>query len=360
MLKKSLAIILSLSMIFSMAGCKKQQPEPEPEPEPVVAAEVQPEPEPEPVYRNPLTGEEGYDKSKLKKRPVAVVVENHPAARPQWGINTPDIIVEGEVEGGISRMLWLYADYKSMPKKIGPIRSARPSYVKFSEFFDAIFVHWGGSHSNSGYVGGYDTIYYDGVDDIDGMAGGALFDRDYSRGTSSEHTGVLNGQEVSKYLKNNGIRTKVDKDYFTKFKFYEKTNASIGKHVADTVDVTFSSTTDTRKFTYDTKDKKYHTSDWEKDVEFENVLILFSDTQYISVPYKGSYVSYLNYDLDGGKAYYASNGKLTVVRWSKKDHKIKLHTAKGKTVKLNPGKTYIGLASSNYGGDVDYSGDSEE
>lgn len=340
-------------MSLTLCGCRKTSPDPEPVP----AAPAVSEPEPEPVYRNPLTGEEGYRKAALKKRPVAVVVENHPAARPQWGITTPDIIVEGEVEGGISRMLWLYADYKSLPEKIGPVRSARPSFVKFSEFFDSIFVHWGGSHSNAGYVGGYDTIYNDGVDDLDGMNGGALFDRDYSRGTSSEHTGVFNGSKVADVLKSGDIRTKADKDYYTKFKFNNEIKTSVGKHKAAAVDATFSSTTDTRHFTYDKSDKKYHTTDWDKDVSFENVLILFSDTTYISVPYKGSYVSYLNYELDGGKAYYASNGTLTIVRWEKKNHKIRIKTAKGKTVKLNPGNTYIGLASSNYGGDVSYSGE---
>lgn len=355
MMKKTIAIILSVAMTLTLYGCKKSEPVPEPVAEPPVVEE--PAPEPEPVYRNPLTGEEGYDKSALKRRPVAVVVENHPDARPQWGITTPDIIVEGEVEGGISRMLWLYADYKSLPDQVGPIRSARPSYVKFSEFFDAVFIHWGGSHSNAGYVGGYDTIYNEGVDDIDGMNGGALFDRDNSRGTSSEHTGILNGKEVADTLKAMDIRTKVDKDYLTKFKFYDETTSSIGKHKATTIDATFSSSTDTRHFTYNESDKKYHTTDWEEDVSFENILILFSDTTYISTPYKGGYISYLNYDLDGGSAYLASNGTLAKVHWEKDDHKIKVKTSKGKTVKLNPGKTYIGLASSNYGGDVSYSGE---
>ena len=73
------------------------------------------------IYKNPLTGEVDYNKEADGKRPVAIVVENAYAARPQWGIddekNAPDIIVEGEVEGGESRMLWLFADYTSLPNR---------------------------------------------------------------------------------------------------------------------------------------------------------------------------------------------------------------------------------------------------
>lgn len=64
---------------------------------------------------------------------MALVVENAQAARPQWGINSPDIIVEGEVEGGETRMLWLFADYTSVPDKIGPMRSAAAVHSLFRD-----------------------------------------------------------------------------------------------------------------------------------------------------------------------------------------------------------------------------------
>ena len=86
---------------------------------------------------NPLTGESDFNEKAVGKRPIACVVENSVSARPQWGIadskNPPDIIVEGEVEGGETRMLWMYADYTAVPSQIGPMRSARPPYIKFSD-----------------------------------------------------------------------------------------------------------------------------------------------------------------------------------------------------------------------------------
>ena len=87
------------------------------------------EPEPEPPM-NPLTGSHDFTEKQMNQRICVFVVENHPEARPQVGMDdpkySPDIILEGEVEGGISRMLWLYADYNKLPEAIGPLRSARP------------------------------------------------------------------------------------------------------------------------------------------------------------------------------------------------------------------------------------------
>ena len=123
---------------------------------------------------NPLTGEASFNEKAVGKRPVACVVENAYDARPQWGIddnkNAPDIIMEGEVEGGETRMLWLYADYTSLPSQIGPMRSARPPFIKFSELFDSIFIHWGQSTSKGDYIGADAVFRNDDVDHINQMA----------------------------------------------------------------------------------------------------------------------------------------------------------------------------------------------
>ena len=349
-MKKALAAILCLVIIFAFFGCsKKEEPTTTQTTTQTTVTTTKKE-----EIKNPLTGKAGYKKSAVGKRPVAIVVENLSPARPQWGIKTPDIIVEGEVEGGISRMLWLYADYKSVPEKIGPIRSARPSYVKFSEFFDSIYVHWGGSHQRKaqGYIGGYTLIRKDKVDHIDGMDGGILFGRDSTRRVSSEHRGIVHGKKLSKVIKQKGFRTKLDSDKFSSLSFNDKVE-KVGKDKAEKVNVTFSSRTDTRKFTY--KKGKYHTKDWEKDVAFQNVIILKDRTKYITTPYKGSSTTYLNYLYTGSEGYYISNGTRTPIKWEVKDNKLYLKDSEGKALKLNPGKSYIGLASSNNGGTVTFS-----
>ena len=349
-MKKALSIILCIVVISALFACGKKE---EPTTTQTTTETTTQTTTQAPEITNPLTGEKDYNKSAVGVRPVAIVVENLSPARPQWGIESPDIIVEGEVEGGISRMLWFYADYTAVPKKVGPIRSARPSYVKFSEYFDSIYVHWGGSHNRSNYTGGYGVIKKDKVDDIDGMNGGKLFGRDTTRRVSSEHRGILYGDKLAEVIKDKKYRTALDESKFSVLDFNESI-VNAGSDKASTINSKFSSRTDTRKFTFSTKDGKYHTNDWKTDVAFQNVIIIMDETKYITTPYKGGTTTYLNYLYKGSEGYYASNGTITKIKWEVKDNKILFKDASGNALKLNPGKSYIGLASSNNGGKVTY------
>lgn len=313
---------------------------------------------PDPIL-NPLTGIEGYNEDAVGKRPVAVVVENSPDARPQWGIDdpekAPDIILEGEVEGGITRTLWFYADYTALPDQIGPIRSARPPFIRFSELFDAIFIHWGMSATGGGYVGADSVFWEDGVDHINEMSygNGALFSRDYSRPVSSEHTGVLFGAGVEGALKDYGFRTEVDEDAFSTFTFNEEPKKA-GKTTCNTLDMGISSISFTHSWTYDKKDECYHCSDYATDVSRKNLLVLFDSTGYIpkaNYHGTGSTVVYCDYGLYGGTGVYASLGGMADITWAIEEGKLVIRDEEGKEiVGLNPGKTWIGWASSNYGG----------
>lgn len=71
----------------------------------------------------PLTGLPG----EVPNRPAAVVkVDNGGPARPQTGLNAADIVVEEEVEGGITRFAVIF---HSTPSIVGPIRSGRTTDI---------------------------------------------------------------------------------------------------------------------------------------------------------------------------------------------------------------------------------------
>ncbi|MGN0522228.1 MAG: DUF3048 domain-containing protein [Eubacterium sp.] len=312
---------------------------------------------------NPLTGESDFAESAVGKRPIACVVENSAAARPQWGIddskNPPDIIVEGEVEGGETRMLWMYADYTAVPSQIGPMRSARPPYIKFSELFDAIFLHWGQSQTKKGtaYIGANTVFRVDEVDHINQMTytgSVALFGRDSSRDVSSEHTGVLYGDKIEDALKEEGFRLTADEKSYTKFGFNEE-DKEVGNTACNSLALTFSSRTSTRDWTYNSDDKMYHCSDYNTDVTRKNLLILFDETEYITKEnYKnsGSAEIYCNYKLSGGKGKLASDGTVADITWSVENGLLVIKGSDGKEINLNVGTTWIGYASSNNGGAV--------
>ena len=60
-------------------------------------------------------------------RPAAVVkIDNGGPARPQTGLNAADIVVEEEVEGGITRFA---AVFHSTPSVVGPVRSGRTTDI---------------------------------------------------------------------------------------------------------------------------------------------------------------------------------------------------------------------------------------
>lgn len=362
--KKTLIIIIAVIAVIVIAGVifavvKNSQKEPETTAntttttQAVTQAPV--------VITNPLTGESGFNESAVNKRPVAVVVENASAARPQWGINdgdnSPDIILEGEVEGGETRMLWFYADYTSIPSQIGPVRSARPPFIRFSQLFDSIFVHWGMSTSKGDYVGADSVFASEDIDHINQMAYSdkvGLFGRDKSRGVSSEHTGVLYGANMAAAIEGEEFRTDVDSDSFTAFTFNDN-EEKMGDTACNSIGITFSSRSKTRDWSYSADDKMYHSTDYQTDVARKNILVLYDNTSYIvKSNYKGSGSNevYCNYELSGGSGKLASMGTVCDIKWSVEDGKLSITDENGNAVSLNAGTTWIGWASDNNGGSV--------
>lgn len=310
------------------------------------------------VVINSLTGELGKKSDVLDKRIVGLVVENHPEARPQWGIDdekySPDIILQGEVEGGISRTLWLYADYDKLPETVGPMRSARPPFIKFASLFDAVFVHWGMSSSGGNYTGADYYFNNDVVKHIDAMSYGEdneLFGRNRESSRSTEHTGILYGKALSDALSKNSIEKKMNKDFTTFLKF-NRSVKPLSDNECKAVSVTFSSESiDTVDWTYSDDDKLYHTSHFENDVARTNILVLFDNTEYIT---KDNGVTYCDYSLQKGSGKLISNTSVIDIQWINENGKLRLFTqgkgGKEKDVKLNPGKTWIGWVSANNGG----------
>jgi hypothetical protein len=76
--------------------------------------------------------------------PIAVIIENHVDARPQFGLSEANLVYEAEAEGGITRYLAVYSDGENL-EKIGPVRSARPYFVDWARELSALFIHCGGS-----------------------------------------------------------------------------------------------------------------------------------------------------------------------------------------------------------------------
>jgi hypothetical protein len=82
--------------------------------------------------------------------PLAVMVENHPDARPQTGLDRANVVYEALAEGGISRFMAVYMltpsrDDGPAADVIGPVRSTRHYFVYLAAEYNASLVHVGAS-----------------------------------------------------------------------------------------------------------------------------------------------------------------------------------------------------------------------
>ncbi|MFH8469439.1 DUF3048 domain-containing protein [Streptomyces sp. NPDC017991] len=65
--------------------------------------------------------------------PLVVKIDNVPGARPQTGLDAADVVYAEQVEGGLSRLMAVYAT--RLPKAVGPVRSARESDLELLRQF---------------------------------------------------------------------------------------------------------------------------------------------------------------------------------------------------------------------------------
>ncbi|QQG50062.1 MAG: DUF3048 domain-containing protein [Candidatus Berkelbacteria bacterium] len=143
---------------------------------PVEASKVQPTSEPKelPSLINGVV----VDRSIYNRHPVAVMIENSPAARPQTGLTSADVVYEAVTEGGITRFMALYSI--NLPTKVGPVRSARSYFIDYLSEYDAFYAHAGGSPTALSRIGEYKIKDYPHSNDA--------YWREPRKGVASEHT----------------------------------------------------------------------------------------------------------------------------------------------------------------------------
>ena len=97
-----------------------------------------------------------------KRRPLAVMIENSPDARPHSGLSDADIVFEALAEGGVTRFMGMfYCGVQKYDTVIAPVRSARTYFVNWASGFNyPLYVHVGGANlpgpSNAlGQIGEY-------------------------------------------------------------------------------------------------------------------------------------------------------------------------------------------------------------
>ena len=364
-MKKKLAVFLIMALAglaVSGCSCSKQEEEPakpaaaeadepkDPPAEPEEEAEPEEPEEVIPENENLLTGVPDLSDGAIGKRPVAVMVNNIPAAMPQYGVEEADLIFEIPVEGDQTRFMALYGDYTKVPK-VCAIRSCRAYFPAISQGFDAFYVNWGIDESMGDYIAAL------GLDQYDGMYNpGGLFGRDQDRlnsGYALEHTAYFDGTKFASYVQSQGTRTDLREnmtDPAFQFNGLEEQIRPDGDSCSQ-VDIDFGAQTASLK--YDEQSGTYRKENSGKpqvdgrtgnQLAFTNVIVLETTIRVRDE------VGHKDVDWSGGEdavGYYISNGGMQKINWYKQENneqdRIHLYDETGQELSLNRGKTYIAI-----------------
>ena len=125
-------------------------------------------------------------------RPVAVMVENSFAARPQSGLNLADVVFEVVDEYGITRFVAIYNSNDA--PVVGPVRSSRPYYAEIARGFDPIYAFFGTYPECYKVIEDMGMYVLSAMSDSSGnssITGQAPYWRDWNRSSIQEHTAFM-------------------------------------------------------------------------------------------------------------------------------------------------------------------------
>jgi hypothetical protein len=329
-------IVATAAVMILAAGCssketetKKDTAKPQKEKE---VEEVVKEAEELP-YQFPLTGVGTKDEP--SGRAIAVVVNNHPKARPQSGLNEADLVYEVLAEGEVTRLIAVYQS--EQPEKVGPIRSAREYFIDLASGYDSFFVAHGYSPEAKEMLDRGD------IDNINGIQyDGSLFKRASFRKAPHNsyitYDNMLKGAEKREYEMDQAPESAT-------FLSKEEFDALQGS-AAEDIMVSYGTPSFDLIYEYDGEAGKYHrfsgneeTADYDskEPVLIDNLLVVQMD--HAVVDSAGRRAINLT---SGGKGFLFQKGKVNEIQWKNEAGRI-IPYKDGVKAGFVPGKTWINI-----------------
>jgi len=262
--------------------------------------------------------------------PVAVMIENHTAARPQSGLEEAQLVYETVAEGGITRLMAIFAC--SQPDKVGPVRSARLYYIDWVLELNALYAHVGGNYD------ALTKIKKEKVLDMDQFRYGKMaFWRENNKGKAVEHTMYTSVKKLRNIASKNWDLTKS----YQVWQFKEDAERTQGP-AASSIIVDFSNDNYRVKWSYLQSDNAYlrEQSQFPK-IKAKNVIIQWT-TRWPVV----SQINEKSYDMKtigSGKAEIYLDGVRIEGTWKKdsKSERTRFYDTSGQEIKFNRGLIWI-------------------
>lgn len=339
-------LLLTLVMVIMLVGCsKKNKDETDDKENDAERNEVgennDQSSEPTSVSNFPFTGIETSEGA--KNRPVGVMVNNHPVARPQSGLSQADIVFEILAESTITRFLALFQS--EQPDVVGPVRSAREYYFELASGYDALYVY----HGAATFIN--EMIESRGIEHLNGSIydnDGTLFKRESFR--QAPHNSYLQFHEVYDVAGSKGYDTET---FIEPLPFLEKEETISGES-ASHVEILYKgrNPNDTVEFLYDQETEQYTRSESQEEtvelntedpIQMDNVFIIETHHEVIDDAGRRK----IDFQA-GGNAYLIQKGNIQEVEWINEDGRI-IPVKDGQPVGFVPGKTWINVIPSNPG-----------
>jgi Protein of unknown function (DUF3048) N-terminal domain/Protein of unknown function (DUF3048) C-terminal domain len=313
-------------------------PSPTPTPDPTPSPTPTPSPSPARV-RAPLTGRL-VTPAVARRHPVAVMIDDHSAARPQSGFTDAAVVWHAPAEGGIPRYMLVFQD--RVPPSVGPVRSARQYYIAWAAEWRAVYAHVGGSPQaiRTLRAEGRGQLVYD-ADEF--RWGGIFFHR--SRDRASPHNVYTTGKELYALSRRVGAKSETMKRVWR----FSSDKHLLLRPVGSQITVVYSRNTVT--YRYDRRTNTYLRSvsgerrqidaGTGKRVAPKNVIVMVMSFGRLD---DGSNKNRLEAQFIGrGTAWISTNGTTIKGTWRKRSmtDATRFYGPDGKPVRLTVGQTFI-------------------
>ena len=278
------------------------------------------------------------------KVPACVMIENaaFDGVRPQAGLSSAQVVYEIIVEGGITRLMGVFGGEHA--DKVGPVRSARDTYLEFASEYHCGYFHAGGSFTAMQAIRNFD------LRDVDGLLEPKWFWRDAGR--PSPHNLFTSTDNM--YNAISGGHSWTDTPTFASWKFVDDSDIPSGP-VATEVNIGFGGSYDV-KYMYNTDNKYYERyNGGAAHTDFNTGKILTARNIIIEHVPAGVWLEgkgRINFDVtDSGNVDIIHDGVVTSGFWKKDNREARTHFVNGDGLELPlaRGNSWVELVPDGYG-----------
>lgn len=341
--------LLAASTLICLSACKGDKNKEEPAPTTTTTTQTTTTTTAPELPRDPLTGVKNFTTE--NNRPIAFAVPDESADIVQVGIEHADMYFEAETEAGIPRMLAIFSSVDHLPEHVGPVRSARPHFIKYVNALDAIYCHIGGSGDARKAIKNQNINDIESAYESDSTLSAAVSaGKNYSWNAKAfDKDKVLNVINRQKYA----TTTNTESPYA----FGEKK----GDLAASTLDVKISHSYNIG-FSYDESTGLYtkhrvtlrgdglamdkHKTGSGGTITISNVIVMFDNRSVLDYKNGGAY--HIDFELKSGSGLLACGGTAREIVWKRTDEQLSFFEADGVTpLEVAEGKTFVCLTDKN-------------